>query len=284
MQRDPRYDILFEPVRIGPVTAKNRFFQVPHCNGMGHAMPEAHAAMRAAKAEGGWAVVSTEECEIHPTGDISPYVEARLWDDARHSRARADVREGARARRARGDRAHAQRPDVIEPVLARGRDRAVASAAEVRLSAAGARDDVARHPRLSPLASRRGAAREARGLRHRLRLRRARPVARDALPAAASQSSQRRVRRLAREPRAPAARADRRHEGRRRRQVRGCACASRRRNSSASRACTRARRARSCTCSPICRTCGTSTSPPGTWTRRLRASPTRATRSRSRAG
>jgi dimethylamine/trimethylamine dehydrogenase len=81
MQRDPRYDILFEPVRIGPVTAKNRFYQVPHCNGMGHAMPEAHAAMRAMKAEGGWAVVSTEECEIHPSGDISPYIEARLWDD-----------------------------------------------------------------------------------------------------------------------------------------------------------------------------------------------------------
>jgi dimethylamine/trimethylamine dehydrogenase len=81
MQRDSRYDILFEPVRIGPVTAKNRFYQVPHCNGMGHAMPEAHAAMRALKAEGGWAVVSTEECEIHPTGDVSPYVEARLWDD-----------------------------------------------------------------------------------------------------------------------------------------------------------------------------------------------------------
>jgi dimethylamine/trimethylamine dehydrogenase len=81
MQRDPRYDILFEPVRIGPVTARNRFFQVPHCNGMGYAMPEAHAAMRAVKAEGGWAVVSTEECEIHPSGDISPFVEARLWDD-----------------------------------------------------------------------------------------------------------------------------------------------------------------------------------------------------------
>ncbi len=28
--RDPEYDILFEPVRIGPLTAKNRFFQVPH--------------------------------------------------------------------------------------------------------------------------------------------------------------------------------------------------------------------------------------------------------------
>jgi len=82
MSRDPRFDILFEPIRIGPVVARNRFFQVPHCNGMGHAMPLAHAAMREVKAEGGWAVVSTEECEIHPSGDISPYVEARLWDDA----------------------------------------------------------------------------------------------------------------------------------------------------------------------------------------------------------
>ncbi|MBY4599185.1 FAD-dependent oxidoreductase [bacterium BD-1] len=79
--RDPRYDILFEPVRIGPVVAKNRFFQVPHCNGMGHQMPLAHAAMREAKAEGGWAVISTEECEIHPSSDLTPYVEARLWDD-----------------------------------------------------------------------------------------------------------------------------------------------------------------------------------------------------------
>lgn len=79
--RDPRYDILFEPVRIGPVTAKNRFFQVPHCNGMGHQMPLAHAAMREVKAEGGWAVISTEECEIHPSSDLTPYVEARLWDD-----------------------------------------------------------------------------------------------------------------------------------------------------------------------------------------------------------
>ncbi|HEX2581513.1 MAG TPA: FAD-dependent oxidoreductase [Dongiaceae bacterium] len=75
------YDVLFTPVKIGPVTAKNRFFQVPHCNGMGHQYPAAHAAMRGMKAEGGWAVVSTEECEIHPSGDVTPYVEARLWDD-----------------------------------------------------------------------------------------------------------------------------------------------------------------------------------------------------------
>jgi dimethylamine/trimethylamine dehydrogenase len=82
MARDSRFDILFEPVRIGPLVAKNRFFQVPHCNGMGHAKPRGHAAMRGIKAEGGWAVVSTEEVEIHPTSDLSPYVEGRLWDDS----------------------------------------------------------------------------------------------------------------------------------------------------------------------------------------------------------
>ena len=81
MARDPRYDILFEPIRIGPVVAKNRFYQVPHCNGMGHARPRAHAAMRGVKAEGGWAVVSTEEVEIHPSSDVSPCIEGRLWDD-----------------------------------------------------------------------------------------------------------------------------------------------------------------------------------------------------------
>ena len=50
MPRDPRYDILFEPVHIGPVTTKNRFFQVPHCNGMGYRDPSAQAEMRRVKA------------------------------------------------------------------------------------------------------------------------------------------------------------------------------------------------------------------------------------------
>jgi len=80
--REPRYDVLFEPVRLGPVTARNRFFQVPHCNGMGHRDPTAHAVMRGVKAEGGWAVVCTEEVEIHPDSDIGGFVEGRLWDGA----------------------------------------------------------------------------------------------------------------------------------------------------------------------------------------------------------
>ncbi|HMT14329.1 MAG TPA: NADH:flavin oxidoreductase, partial [Aestuariivirga sp.] len=81
MSRDPRYDILFEPVKIGPLTARNRFYQVPHCNGMGYRDVSALAAMRAMKAEGGWAVVATEMVEIHHTADVSPFVEGRLWSD-----------------------------------------------------------------------------------------------------------------------------------------------------------------------------------------------------------
>jgi dimethylamine/trimethylamine dehydrogenase len=79
--RDPRYDVLFQSVELGPVTARNRFFQVPHCNGMGHRDPTAHAVMRGVKAEGGWAVVCTEEVDFHADSDTSGFIEGRLWDD-----------------------------------------------------------------------------------------------------------------------------------------------------------------------------------------------------------
>jgi dimethylamine/trimethylamine dehydrogenase len=82
MARDPRYDILFEPVKIGPKVAKNRFYQVPHCNGAGYRDPSANAGMRRVKATGGWAVLCTEQAEIHHTSEITPFIELRLWDDA----------------------------------------------------------------------------------------------------------------------------------------------------------------------------------------------------------
>ncbi|MGQ0567858.1 MAG: oxidoreductase [Gemmobacter sp.] len=81
MARDPRYDILFEPVRLGPVTTKNRFYQVPHCTGMGWVRPRTVAEMRGAKAEGGWGVVNTEYCSIHPASDDQLHISATLWDD-----------------------------------------------------------------------------------------------------------------------------------------------------------------------------------------------------------
>ncbi|MBP7687364.1 MAG: NAD(P)-binding protein, partial [Thermoflexales bacterium] len=75
------FDILFQPIALGPVTAPNRFYQVPHCNGFGYRMPHGHAAMRGMKAEGGWGVVCTEEVEVHHSNDLSPYFEGRLWSD-----------------------------------------------------------------------------------------------------------------------------------------------------------------------------------------------------------
>ncbi len=79
--RPPQHDVLFEPVRIGPKLAKNRFFQVPHCNGGGYRDPSAVAEMRRVKAEGGWGVIFTEQTEIHHTSEITPFIEQRLWDD-----------------------------------------------------------------------------------------------------------------------------------------------------------------------------------------------------------
>ena len=80
--RNSRYDILFDPIKIGPVTAPNRFYQVPHCTGMGYLRPQTLAKMRGVKAEGGWGVVCTEYNSIHPSSDDLPHVSASLWDDS----------------------------------------------------------------------------------------------------------------------------------------------------------------------------------------------------------
>jgi dimethylamine/trimethylamine dehydrogenase len=82
MPRNPRYDILFEPVKIGPKLAKNRFFQVPHASGMTNAAPHVRAAFRGMKAEGGWGVICTGACSVDPSSDDSPFPFATLWDEA----------------------------------------------------------------------------------------------------------------------------------------------------------------------------------------------------------
>ncbi len=81
MGRDPKYDVLFEPVRLGPKTARNRFWQVPHCNGAGVDRPGMQAVFRGTKAEGGWGVVHTEVCMVVPHGDVWPMVCSKLWDE-----------------------------------------------------------------------------------------------------------------------------------------------------------------------------------------------------------
>ena len=81
MTRLPAHDVLFEPIRIGPKTLRNRFYQVPHCTGFGVVKPGGQARFRAMKAEGGWAAVCTEYCAISPDSDETPFISARLWDD-----------------------------------------------------------------------------------------------------------------------------------------------------------------------------------------------------------
>jgi len=81
MSRDPKHDVLFEPVKIGPLKTRNRFWQTSHCAGPGSERPGAQAHLRGMKAEGGWGVVFTEFCSIHPEADEYPYTSARIWDE-----------------------------------------------------------------------------------------------------------------------------------------------------------------------------------------------------------
>lgn len=82
MTRNPKYDVLFEPVRIGPKTMKNRFYQTPHCTGLGAHFPGAQAHLRGMKAEGGWAVVNTEATQISCEDDFTGFgLPSSIWDD-----------------------------------------------------------------------------------------------------------------------------------------------------------------------------------------------------------
>lgn len=93
MTLDNRYSVLFEPVQIGPKTAKNRFWCTPHAIGFGSDNPGSAAGYRGMKAEGGWGVVFTEATTIAPEMDKTPHRMSRLWDegDIRNQRHIADA-------------------------------------------------------------------------------------------------------------------------------------------------------------------------------------------------
>jgi len=86
-----RYDRLFEPVKIGPVTAPNRFYAVPHATGHGWSNPNGSIALRAMKAEGGWGVVCSQMTEIAADSDLASHPMDRLWDDRDISAHQAQV-------------------------------------------------------------------------------------------------------------------------------------------------------------------------------------------------
>ncbi|TIU03921.1 MAG: hypothetical protein E5W44_28880, partial [Mesorhizobium sp.] len=73
--------MLFEPVKIGPVTAPNRFVSMPHAIGFSYLMPNGAIGIRETRAEGGWGIVAMQLSEIDPTSDLSGLPYERLWDD-----------------------------------------------------------------------------------------------------------------------------------------------------------------------------------------------------------
>ena len=280
MPRDPRYDILFEPVKIGPKTARNRFYQVPHCSGMGYGL-SAHAGGHA-RHEGRGRLgrgVTPEYCSIHPTCDDTPFAHCRLWDDRRHPRPRADdrVRCIATARSPAVELWHGGRV-TMNRYSRQAPAGAAPSRVGLRRAGAGARAWTSRTSAISCRWHREAARARRRGrLRHRLCLCRPRLPA-DAVPLPPHQRPHRRVWRQPGEPRPAPARDDR---GDARRPSATAAAvavrlavdelAGRRRHHRAS-----ARAARSWPCWPSCRTCGTSMSATATTTPAPPASPRRA--------
>jgi dimethylamine/trimethylamine dehydrogenase len=77
---DPRYAPLFQPLKIGPVTAPNRLVAVPYALGFSDLMPNGAMGFRAMRAEGGWGIVAMQLTEIDPTSDLSGLRYERLWD------------------------------------------------------------------------------------------------------------------------------------------------------------------------------------------------------------
>ncbi len=90
-ETDDRYSILFEPVKIGPVTAPNRFYAAPHATGHGWNQPHGAIALRAMKAEGGWGTVAVQMTEIAPDSDMANHPMERIWDDSDIPRHAAQV-------------------------------------------------------------------------------------------------------------------------------------------------------------------------------------------------
>jgi dimethylamine/trimethylamine dehydrogenase len=80
------HKILFDSVVVGPKTLRNRFYNVPHGTAFGTFRPATWAAYRAARAEGGWAAVSTEFSSVGPSSDEWPWYSSDLWDEEDASR------------------------------------------------------------------------------------------------------------------------------------------------------------------------------------------------------
>lgn len=78
---EENHKVLSTPIKLGPVTAPNRFSVQPYGNGHSYLMPNGAAGVRETRAEGGWGIVNMQLSEIDPTSDLSGLPYERLWDD-----------------------------------------------------------------------------------------------------------------------------------------------------------------------------------------------------------
>lgn len=79
--RDPKHDVLFHPIELGPKVMPNRFWQTPHSIQAGSDFPGFQAGYRQIKAEGGWGAIFIEATSIAVDADADPLTIGRLWDD-----------------------------------------------------------------------------------------------------------------------------------------------------------------------------------------------------------
>lgn len=93
MTTPSQYKALFAPLKIGPVTAPNRFFASPHSTGHGWTEPKGAIALRAMKAEGGWGTVAVGLTEISPNSDYANHPMERIWDESDIPRHQLQVNE-----------------------------------------------------------------------------------------------------------------------------------------------------------------------------------------------
>ena len=219
MARDPKHDILFEPIKVGPKMMKNRFYQVPHCNGFGSEKPFSQAYFRALKAEGGFAGVCTEYCSISPESDDTHRMSARLWDDGdiKNLSLMCDMlheRDALAACELWYGGPHA--PNMESRCVAFGPSQIPSDFEFLTYAIEADKDDIRHLQNLYVEAAKR--ARDGR-LRHRLCLRLA-LVSAATVPDAVLQQAHGRIRRLVREPSPLLARDDRDGEGSGRRRLR----------------------------------------------------------------
>ena len=210
MARDPRYDILFEPVKIGPVTAHNRFYQVPHCTGMGIEL--AADARRHARHEGRGRLGRRLHRILLDPSDVGRHALSALPPLGRRRRARprADDRGRARARRAGRRRALAWRLRMRSTAISReGRWRRGRSPIARLRSGAGARAWTSRTSATCGAGRATPPQRAVRAGFDIVYVYAGHALSAGAVPVAPLQPAHRRIWRQPREPRAPAARDDR---------------------------------------------------------------------------